>query len=287
MEKFSKDLLSSHGGLDDWFGKGSKGNWKNLRKPKENGGYEDCGRSDTSKGSKPVCVPADKIKNLDKNEIENRKKQKAKEEKKPNPDKQPNKTNYTDQAGGKSTKSSNNNNISFMGSTIPLSDLRSKQPKFIKKSGIEDEGGFTGHEKPPFEIPNPGDEKKQQILDEMHEITNSHPAVLYVADLYENMMNIIQDVYPPNFVEVIETSFTNAGDENFDEFYPKLVDSMIASASDPYDPLLKTALDYMKEVSEMFNIFHKDAFHFFMMAMMRRIVEFEVSLKDKRNENTE
>ena len=98
---------------------------------------------------------------------------------------------------------------------------------------------------------------KNSDLDEMHEITNNHSAVLYVADLYEEMMNIIQEVYPPNFVEVIKTSFTNAGDENFDEFYPKLVDSMIASASDPYDPLLGTALDCMKKVSEMFNIFHK------------------------------
>lgn len=286
MDKFSKDLLSSHGGLDDWFGKGSKGNWKNLRKPKKDGGYEDCGRSDTSKGSKPVCVPADKIKSLDKKEIENRKRQKTMEEKKPNPDKKPNTTNYTEQAGGKST-SSNSSNIRFIGSTIPLSDLKSKQPKFLKKSGIEDEGGLTGYEKPPFEIPNPGNEKKQQILDEMHEITENHSAVLYVADLYEEMMNIIQSVYPPNFVKVIKNSFTKAGDENFDEFYPQLVDSIIASASDPHDPQLGLALDCMKKVSEKFNIFHKDAFHFFMMAMMRLIVEFENSLRDKRNENTE
>lgn len=286
MDKFSKDLLSSHGGLDDWFGKGSKGNWKNLRKPKKDGGYEDCGRSDTSKGSKPVCVPADKIKSLDKKEIENRKRQKTMEEKKPNPDKKPNTTNYTEQAGGKST-SSNSSNIRFIGSTIPLSDLRSKQPKFLKKSGIEDEGGLTGYEKPPFEIPNPGNEKKQQILDEMHEITNNHSAVLYVADLYEEMMNIIQSVYPPNFVEVIKKSFTNAGDDQFDEFYPKLVDSIIASASDKHDPVLGLALDCMKKVSEMFNIFHKDAFHLYMMAMMRLIVEFENTLHNKRNENTE
>lgn len=54
---------------------------ENLRKPKKDGGYEDCGRSDTSKGSKPVCVPADKIKSLDKKEIENRKRQKTMEEK--------------------------------------------------------------------------------------------------------------------------------------------------------------------------------------------------------------
>jgi len=286
MDKFSKDLLSSHGGLDDWFGKGSKGNWKNLRKPKKDGGYEDCGRSDTSKGSKPVCVPADKIKSLDKKEIENRKRQKTMEEKKPNPDKKPNTTNYTEQAGGKST-SSNSSNIRFIGSTIPLSDLKSKQPKFLKKSGIEDEGGLTGYEKPPFEIPNPGNEKKQQILDEMHEITENHSAVLYVADLYEEMMNIIQSVYPPDFVEVIKKSFTNAGDDQFDEFYPKLIKSIIASASDKHDPVLGLALDCMKKVSEMFNIFHKDAFHFYMMAMMRLIVEFENTLHNKRNENTE
>ena len=126
------------GGLKEWV---DDEIWVDIRRPKEDGGYEPCGRNDTSKGKKPVCVPSNKAKNLDKNEIENRKRQKAKEEKKPNPDKKPNTTTYTEEAGGKSNVS-DNHNIRFVGSMIPLSELKPVQPKFIKISGIEDEGGI-------------------------------------------------------------------------------------------------------------------------------------------------
>jgi len=126
-----------HGGLDTWF---KKERWIDLRRPKKDGGYEPCGRGDTSKGKKPVCTPANKAKNIDKKERTQRLKEKAKKEKEPNPDKKPNVTKYSPGAGGKS-KASDSHNIRFVGSMIPLSELRPKQPKFIKISGIEDEGG--------------------------------------------------------------------------------------------------------------------------------------------------
>ena len=47
--------------LRDWF---NKEHWIDLRRPKKDGGYEACGRGDTSKGKKPVCTPANKAKNL-------------------------------------------------------------------------------------------------------------------------------------------------------------------------------------------------------------------------------
>ena len=123
--------------LRDWF---KKEKWVDLRRPKKDGGYEPCGRGDTSKGKKPVCTPANKAKNIDKKERTQRLKEKAKKEKEPNPDKKPNVTKYSPGAGGKS-KASDSHNIRFIGSMIPLSDLRPKQPKFIKISSIENEGG--------------------------------------------------------------------------------------------------------------------------------------------------
>jgi hypothetical protein len=137
MEKFRKVEAMHEGDLKDWK---EREVWVDVRRPKKDGGYEACGRQDTSKGKKPVCVPANKAKNLDKKELENRKRQKAKKEKEPNPDKKPNTTTYTEQAGGKSNVSSTN--IRFVGSIIPLSDLKPKEPKFVKISGIEDEGGI-------------------------------------------------------------------------------------------------------------------------------------------------
>ena len=93
----------NHGGLDDWFG---PENWVRINDPKKDGKYQPCGRTDTSKGKKPVCVPANKAKNLTKKEKTNRIRQKRNKEKEPNPDKKPNVTKYTEQAGGKSNVSS-------------------------------------------------------------------------------------------------------------------------------------------------------------------------------------
>jgi hypothetical protein len=96
-----REAAKNHGGLQDWF----QEKWRDVRRPKKGGGFEPCGRGDNSKGKKPVCVPANKAKNLSKKELQNRKRQKAKKEKEPNPDKKPNVTNYSPGAGGKSNKS--------------------------------------------------------------------------------------------------------------------------------------------------------------------------------------
>ena len=89
----------NHGGLDDWF---KKEKWVDVSRPKKKGkGFEACGRGDTSKGKKPVCTPANKAKNLSDRERKNRIRQKRKKERDPNPDKKPNVTKYTEQAGVK------------------------------------------------------------------------------------------------------------------------------------------------------------------------------------------
>jgi hypothetical protein len=139
--KFRKVEAKNHGGLQDWF---HKEHWVDVSRPKKKGKFQPCGRGDTSKGHKPVCTPANKAKNLSEKERKNRIRQKRQKEKEPNPDKKPNVTKYTEHAGGKSNVS-NTNNIRFIGSMIPLSELNPSEPKFVKVAlmGEEDETPTT------------------------------------------------------------------------------------------------------------------------------------------------
>ena len=60
------------GGLTEWFGKGSKGNWVDIGAPKKGGGFEKCGRSKLEKDRKrkyPKCVPAATAARMSKAEI--------------------------------------------------------------------------------------------------------------------------------------------------------------------------------------------------------------------------
>ena len=104
--------------LRDWF---KKEKWVDVSRPKKKGKYQPCGRGDTSKGKKPVCVPVNKAKNLSDKEKKNRVRQKRTKEKESNPDKKPNVTKYTPSAGGKSNVSSTqDHNIKFSNSMINL-----------------------------------------------------------------------------------------------------------------------------------------------------------------------
>ena len=136
-EEPEDDLVEAknHGGLDDWF---KKEKWVDVARPKKKGKYQPCGRGNTSKGKKPVCVPVNKAKNLSDKERKNRVRQKRNKEKESNPDKKPNVTKYTPSAGGKSNVShSNSANIKFSNSMINLSNAW-KEIK-IAAMGEEDE----------------------------------------------------------------------------------------------------------------------------------------------------
>ena len=125
----------NHGGLDDWF---KKEKWVDVARPKKKGKYQPCGRANTTKGKKPVCVPVNKAKNLSDKERKNRVRQKRNKEKESNPDKKPNVTKYTPSAGGKSNVShSDSANIKFSNSMINLSNAW-KEIK-IAAMGEEDE----------------------------------------------------------------------------------------------------------------------------------------------------
>lgn len=137
--------------LRDWF---KKEKWVDVSRPKKDGKWQPCGRGDTSKGKKPVCTPVNKAKGLSEKERRNRVRQKRQKEKEPNPDKKPNVTKYTEQAGGKSNVSNENYNlvktsndlrsedknmIKFASSVLPISELFPKvnKPKFVKVSQNE------------------------------------------------------------------------------------------------------------------------------------------------------
>lgn len=53
------------GGLGKWFGE----RWVDLGRPKKGGGFEDCGRSDASKGAYPKCVPATRASSMSPAEV--------------------------------------------------------------------------------------------------------------------------------------------------------------------------------------------------------------------------
>ena len=44
-------MAKPKGGLTEWFGKGSKGDWVDIGAPKKDGKFQQCGRAST-KGSK-------------------------------------------------------------------------------------------------------------------------------------------------------------------------------------------------------------------------------------------
>lgn len=94
--------------LKEWF---KKEKWVDVSRPKKDGGYEECGRSDADKGKYPVCTPAAKAKSLTEKERKNRIRAKRKNEKKKRKGKSPHMTQYTETQGGKSNPKTASNNL--------------------------------------------------------------------------------------------------------------------------------------------------------------------------------
>ena len=93
--------------LKEWF----KERWVDVSRPKKDGGFEECGRSDADKGKYPVCTPASKAKSLTEKERKNRIRAKRKNEKKKRKGKSPHMTQYTEPQGGKSNPKTASNNL--------------------------------------------------------------------------------------------------------------------------------------------------------------------------------
>ncbi len=232
VEAKKKKSKMHPGGLKDWV---ENEKWVDIRRKNKKGKFEPCGRNDTSKGEKPVCVPINKAKNLTEKEIKNRKRQKARKEKEPNPGKKPNTTKYTEQAGGKSNVS-NNNNIRFIGSMIPLSELRPTQPnlpKFIKISGIDDEGGLVDPDtsKSPFEMPKSDVQNDREYLqNKLKQMTDKHGILDHIIELYNSLENNLYEEAPnKQTLNAFKTLEINRGNEGWDEYYHMMVERMVNS----------------------------------------------------------
>ena len=76
----SRDEVLKRGGLGKWF----EEKWVDLSRPKEGGGFEECGRPDASEGKYPKCVPASKAEQMSESERRSaiRRKRKAESEQK-------------------------------------------------------------------------------------------------------------------------------------------------------------------------------------------------------------
>lgn len=295
MERFRKVEAKNHGGLDDWF---NKEDWVRVDSPKEDGKYQPCGRSDTSKGKKPVCVPANKAKNLSDKERKNRIRQKRNKEKEPNPDKKPNNTKYTEQAGGKSNVS-NNHNIRFIGSMIPLSELRPVQPRFVKISAIEDEN----LEKAPFEIPtSPIDNERENFHDEINNISGNHPALNYIIALYKTIEDNLYEMGDKRTIDALKSLDINAGNESFDQYYHRMIEVLVNSLNQHIDEfgtvvmgvpednprakkfayeLQKAMLGFILNIAHKVNIFNDKHYEYFILSMLKQTMDIEWNLNDK------
>ena len=287
MERFriveSKRSKMHPGGLKDWV---ENEKWVDIRRKNKKGGYEPCGRNDTSKGKKPVCVPSNKAKNLTEKEKRNRKRQKARKEREPNPDKKPNTTKYTEQAGGKSNVS-DNHNIRFVGSTIPLSELRPKVAKFVKVSGLED-GDYSD---PPFEMPKSPEQQlaeinKQEILLENKNDSKIRKALDFIDSLRNSMINSASEAGKET--QDALSSIQLGEDPRFDNYYKKVIVHAIDTLEkiqdgSTLDEYLKELIEtkFFPEVAFKMNIFHKNNH----MEYLRQMIDKVKVVIKKENED--
>ena len=259
---YEQTSMEKEADLRDWF---KKEKWVDVSRPKKDGKWQPCGRGDTSKGKKPVCTPVNKAKSLTEKERKNRIRQKRKKEKEPNPDKKPNITKYTEQAGGKSNVSNSTN-------------------KFYKLSGIEDEGGLTGAENPPFEIPSSSFEDRDKTIREIKELTKNHSAIDYIVNVYDEMVQMMKNALDSEAFQVLINNEINIGNEAFDNYYHDTINLLCKSVLDPYDQTLQLFLDLFKKVSKEFNVFDKENYDAFLFTMMTEIIKFEMGLKSNKEE---
>ena len=279
MERFriveAKKSKMHPGGLKDWV---ENEKWVDIRRKNKKGKFEPCGRNDTSKGEKPVCVPANKAKNLTEKQLKNRKRQKARKEKEPNPGKKPNTTKYTEQAGGKSNVS-DNHNIRFVGSTIPLSELRPKAAKFDKVSGLED-GDYSD---PPFEMPKSPEQQlaeinKQEILLENKNDSKIGKALDFIDSLRNSMINSASEA--GRETQDALSSIQLGENPRFDDYYKRMIVHAINTLEriqdgSTLDEDLKEKIEqkYLPKVAIKMNIFHKNNHMEYLRQMIAKVKE--------------
>jgi hypothetical protein len=186
-------LAKNHGGLDDWFGE----NWVDVSRPKKKGkGFQACGRGDTSTGKKPVCTPANKAKNLTEKQRKIRIRQKRRKEKEPNVDKKPNVTKYTEPAGGKSNVSERQN-VRFIDSRIPLSEIQ-KKARFVKTA-------LMGEELEEITTPMPQSLHHEKIAEDVINFVIEHGSKMMPKSELEKVRNLdLSKVHNEHKIQISE-----------------------------------------------------------------------------------
>ena len=221
--------------LTDWF----KEKWVRVDGPKKDGKYQPCGRNDTSKGKKPVCVPVNKAKNLDSKEKKNRIRQKRKKEKEPNPGKKPNVTRYTEEAGGKSNIS-NNHNIRFVGSMI---DLNIVDPNMIRLALMGEENEIPTFPSPPFEIP----EDPLMVEENMfQDIKKTNP------ELFEVTLDSFDSLFE-KYVRFADRFYVHYDFYNGDQAVEETLDADLNDKDNPAIKLYFSFLNFLRTVSKEMN----------------------------------
>lgn len=221
--------------LTDWF----KEKWVRVDGPKKDGKYQPCGRNDTSKGKKPVCVPVNKAKNLDSKEKKNRIRQKRKKEKEPNPGKKPNVTRYTEEAGGKSNIS-NNHNIRFVGSMI---DLNIVDSNMIRLALMGEENEIPTFPSPPFEMP----EDPLMVEENMfQDIKKTNP------ELFEVTLDSFDSLFE-KYVRFADRFYVHYDFYNGDQAVEETLDADLNDKDNPAIKLYFSFLNFLRTVSKEMN----------------------------------
>jgi hypothetical protein len=222
--------------LTDWF---KNERWVRIDAPKKKGKYQPCGRADTSTGKKPVCVPVNKAKNLTKKEKTNRIRQKRNKEKEPNPDKKPNVTKYTEQAGGKSN-TSNSHNIRFVGSMI---DLNIIDPNMIRLALMGEENEIPTFPLPPFEIPEDPVMVEEKIY---QDIKKNNPEIFEVTlDSFDSLFE--------KYVRFADKFYEQYGFHNGDNAVEETLDADLNDRDNPAIKLYFSFLNLLRTVSNEMN----------------------------------
>lgn len=221
------------GGLTDWF---RNERWVRIDAPKKKGKYQPCGRADTSKGKKPVCVPVNKAKNLTKKEKTNRIRQKRNKEKEPNPDKKPNVTKYTEQAGGKSN-TSYNHNIRFVGSMI---DLNIVDPNMIRLALMGEENEIPTYPNPPFEIPEDPEVAEENMF---QEIKKTNP------ELYQVTLDTFNSLFE-KYIRFADRFYVQYDFYNGDNAVENTLDADLNDKDNPAVKLYFSFLNFLRTASK-------------------------------------
>ena len=134
---------------------------------------------------------------------------------------------------------------------------------------------------PPFDIPDDSEQKRRDnIHNELTELTNGHSALMVVVDLYNEIENMMSQIIDPKAIDILATKEINQGDTYFDSYYRQMIDAIIGSVEDS-SLQTKMLISFLERVSKTMNIFRKINYNLFLVRMMNMVVDFEMWMRNK------